>query len=389
LDGAGVRKLLGLGVVFLSIAARAASVEVALVSNFSRISENTLNPYVNSFENGVRLALADQAAALKSKKLQVEIKKFNISDDVAGIRESARLVSMSHAIAAIGYHSSTAALLAGPIYEENKLLMISPSASANRVYEIGPHVLSMVYSNRAQASALARYATDKLKARKIQIIEVSGCAYCADLAESFSQALAKEKGLRISTEKISEDNKTLSAVAAKILSQKTDLVFLPNYEFFSARVIQQLVSAGFKGAFLGGDGMYNANGAHLFKLANAKDVKLYFLGHWNPAADSEATRRFIAAYKAKFAKAPDTDTVLGYDSMNLLLKALLSAPAADRKSAQGAIAKLETFPGLSGEIRFANGSNGTFSKTAPLFSFNLAHNAFDVVDVLRVSNEKH
>lgn len=384
-----MKHLLCLVILFLSLQVRAARVEVALVSNFSHISENTLNPYLNSFENGVQLALSDQQSALTSKKIVVAIKKFNISDDVAGLRESARLVHASPAIAAIGYHSSTGALLAGPIFEEKKVLMISPSASANRVYEIGPHVVSIVYSNRAQATALARYATHELKARKIQIVTAAGCAYCVDLAQSFTEAVAKEKNIGLANEVVPDDNKDLSAVTAKVLAQKPEVVFLPNYEFFSARVIQQLLNAGFKGIFLGGDGTYNANGAHLFKIANAKGTKLHFLGHWSADIDSEANRRFVSSYKVKFSRVPDTDAVLGYDSMSLLIKAMLSGASTDRKSVQAALTKINSFQGLSGEIRFANGSNGTFSKTAPLFSLNLAKGTFEIVNTLKVANEKH
>ena len=67
----------------------------------------------------------------------------------------------------IGHNASDASLAAAPIYEARKLVMISPSSSANRLTNFGAYIFRTVPGTRFMSDPLAEYAVKTLKSKKI------------------------------------------------------------------------------------------------------------------------------------------------------------------------------------------------------------------------------
>ena len=67
----------------------------------------------------------------------------------------------------IGHNASDASLAAAPIYEERKLVMISPSSSANRLTNFGAYIFRTVPGTRFMSDPLAEYAVKTLKSKRV------------------------------------------------------------------------------------------------------------------------------------------------------------------------------------------------------------------------------
>ena len=67
----------------------------------------------------------------------------------------------------VGHNASDASLAAAPIYEERKLVMISPSSSANRLTNFGAYIFRTVPGTRFMSDPLAEYAVKTLKSKKV------------------------------------------------------------------------------------------------------------------------------------------------------------------------------------------------------------------------------
>ena len=67
----------------------------------------------------------------------------------------------------VGHNASDASLAAAPIYEARKLVMISPSSSANRLTNFGAYIFRTVPGTRFMSDPLAEYAVKTLKSKKV------------------------------------------------------------------------------------------------------------------------------------------------------------------------------------------------------------------------------
>ena len=162
------------------------------------------------------------------------------------------------------------------------MLVVSPSASANRVFEIGSNTYSIVYSNVAQATTLLQTARERYHPKKVHVVEMTDCAYCVWILPTSFVEQTKGTPLIVERDEVLETTKDYSDLAKKIVGDGTDLIFLPAYEVNAARFVQQALDAGYKGAFIGGDGWYNAEGAGLLAVVTDRPVKAFFIGHWDP-----------------------------------------------------------------------------------------------------------
>lgn len=349
----------------------ASSVEIGLASNFSDISDNTLNPFLNSFEHGVLVAIQYHKDALEKKGLKISLRKFNITNNVHELRESAQKMIDSQVVAVIGFHSSAALLLAAPIFKGQQLPVISSSASANRVYELDNNIYSIVFSNRAQALAQAQLAENTLKAKKVHIVTAVDCAYCADLASSFRSALLGKPGVFVTNHQILNESKDLTPIAKAIVNGKADLVFLPNYELPTARIMQRLIDAGYSGPFLGGDGWNTAEGGHLSKVTAETKAKGYFTSHWHAQLPGKVNADFVKLYQSMYQTMPNTDAALAFDSAHFVIKGLLAAKDAKRASLAQQLRKMESVDGATGLIKFSHPAKGnSVQKPVPIFKLD-------------------
>ena len=89
----------------------------------------------------------------------------------------------------VGHNASDASLAAAPIYEERKLVMISPSSSANRLTNFGAYMFRTVPGTRFMSDPLAEYAVKTLKSKKV------GLCYDAKAPDNRHCQLAHSHGL--------------------------------------------------------------------------------------------------------------------------------------------------------------------------------------------------
>jgi branched-chain amino acid transport system substrate-binding protein len=77
-----------------------------------------------------------------------------------------KLISRERVVAVLGEVASGRSLEAGPICQQNKIPMISPSSTNPRVTQVGDYVFRVCFLDSFQGDALARFAVDTLKAKK-------------------------------------------------------------------------------------------------------------------------------------------------------------------------------------------------------------------------------
>ncbi|HEY9605991.1 MAG TPA: ABC transporter substrate-binding protein, partial [Allocoleopsis sp.] len=135
-------------------------------------------------------------------------------------------------LAVVGHNSSDASLAAAPVYQQGKLVMISPTSDAQDLSGIGSYIFRTIPTIRSQASTLSDYAVKTAKKTNI--------AVCVDSSSQSSQSFKKEfisalfaSGGRVTPTNcdVAAPNFSASAISSQVLSDRADgLLLLPSVD---------------------------------------------------------------------------------------------------------------------------------------------------------------
>ncbi|MEQ1875933.1 MAG: ABC transporter substrate-binding protein [Bdellovibrionia bacterium] len=348
-----MKSFLSLLICFLfslsAFAEKLTEVKIGLASNFSEVSTGSSNPYGGYFKDGVTLALSDSEARLKAKGITVKTQDFDYGASDIKVLAATRRAIESNVLAVIGYNYSSNALLAAPLHQKAKLPMLTPSASANRLGQFGRYIHMGSIDNSFMGEILARTARNKLKARKAILLPAVNCAYCSDLAESFTHQFQKLGGTISASFPVLEDDKDFSSIADQLKNLDFDVVLVPNQELTSSRLIAAMVKAGISKPFVGADGWGNI-GKEFFGILGGASFSGYSTSHWHPDLKDEKSRKFVDAYRKRFSKLPNDSSVLAYDATLLLVDALIEAKALTSEGLEESLNAMKTFKGVTGQF---------------------------------------
>jgi branched-chain amino acid transport system substrate-binding protein len=113
----------------------------------------------------------NRSGGIEGKLLMVEI--INDDNDPKVAQEIAnKLVADKKILAVIGHNDSNASIAAAPIYEENGLVMITPTSSAEVLSTAGDYIFRSTPSTRDLAETLAQYV--------VKVAEKENIAMCID-----------------------------------------------------------------------------------------------------------------------------------------------------------------------------------------------------------------
>lgn len=336
---------------FTSQALGLTTVYLGLASNFKDVSTSTSNPFGNYFRDGISLALEKATDRLKNAGLAVAIKEFDYGIDAMRAASVAQEAAESNVIAVIGYNWSSHALIAAPIHQKRRLPMISPSATANRLSEMGAFIHTTSYSNSFMALTLAIVAKNRLKAKKAGIVLTADCAYCRDLAESFKKYFEMNGGnISVSIDVLGTDS-DYNAAAITVKNANPDVILIPNQELVSARIVSTFLRAGVRKPFIGGDGWGDV-GQQFFQILGEVPHEGYSVSHWHPDLTDKRSIEFKFDYEKRFKKTPNDTSVLAFDATNFFVEALVTAKSIDRMGIETALNNIQSLNGVTGRFLF-------------------------------------
>jgi branched-chain amino acid transport system substrate-binding protein len=317
-----------------------------------------------SCKNAAELAAAEINEAggiqLGDKKFPV---KLIIEDNAGKADQSAssaqKLITQQKVTAIVGPNASRYTLPAAEIAETSKVLLITPWSTApkatldSRTNASKKYVFRACFIDPFQGGVLAKFALDNLKLKKAAVLYDVASEYNKGIAEIFKDVYEKNGGEIVAFETYTTNDKDFSSQLTKIKKAAPDVIFLPNYYSEVPLQIQQAKRLGITVPFIGSDSW---GSEELIKLCGKDCNDYYFSTHYAADAASEATRKFIASYKAKYNTTPDDVAALTYDSFGLLWQALKTAGKNDRQAVRDALAQIPQYEGVTGNMQFKEGS---------------------------------
>ncbi len=303
-------------------------------------------------EYGARLALEDANAAgltLGGEKVRFElVAEDDQADPRTATTVAQRLVDLG-VRGVVGHVTSGAAIPASRIYDQAGIPHVTPSATSPKLTQQGYRTSFRVIANDLQqGTAMARYAADTLKLRKVAIID-DRTAYGQGLADAFAEA-GRKLGIEVVGREFTNDKATdFMAILTRVKARQPEALFYGGMDPQCGPLLRQMRQLGMNTQFLGGDG---ACTAEMLKLAGpALKEGAYCTQSGLPKTKMPGGEAFFARFKKRFNMDVQLYAPYSYDATNALIQAIKTAGSADPARYLPALQTIR-FNGITGPIAF-------------------------------------
>lgn len=323
--------------------------------------------YGQSSIDGVQLAIDEINAAGGVGGKQIELVQMDNKSDAAEVVSVAtRLMTEEGVVAVIGPATSGNFKAELPIAEENKIPVLSGSATANDVtvdYKDGEivagttkeYAFRICFSDSYQGVGMANYAFKKLGAQKVAVIQDKSSDYAEGLAASFIETFQSLGGTIVAQEAYTTGDTDFNAILTSLAGKDFDAIWLPGYYQEVGLIIKQARALGIDVPVLGADGFDSPVLAELAGENALHDV--YYSNHYSSLNEDETVTAFIEAFKEKYGKEPDAFNALGYDAAKLVCDAIERAGEATPEAIQQALASTADFKAVTGTLSIDENHN--------------------------------
>ena len=299
--------------------------------------------------NAVELAVA-QANEKNTFGFKVELVKQDDVGDPAKAPAAATALQQDAAIlGVIGPSFSGASKAVAPSYDGANLVLISPSATNEKLTTLGfKSFHRIVPPDSLEGKEAGDYlATKATGTKKVFIIDD-----LSDYGKGAADAVEAELKVKgIATERQGVDAKTTdySVIAQKVAASKDDAVFYGGYDTQAGQFAKALKPTGFAGLTMTGNG--GKSSKFTAAAGDAGNGWLFSCGCLDATVAPNAAD-FNTAYKAKFNTDPSTYSPEAFDATNALLTAIKAAGASPtRKAVFDQVNKLD-YKGITTQIKF-------------------------------------
>ncbi|MFZ2306784.1 MAG: branched-chain amino acid ABC transporter substrate-binding protein [Rhodoferax sp.] len=306
-------------------------------------------------ENGARMAIEELNAAgvmIDGKKVTLELMaEDDAADPKQGTSVAQKLVDAKVA-GVIGHLNSGTTIPASKLYSDAGIPQISPSATNPKYTRQGYKTAFRVVADDAQlGGTLGKYAVGTLKGKSIAVID-DRTAYGQGVAEEFAKAVEAAGGKVVAKEFTTDKATDFNSILTTIKGKKPDVVFFGGMDAVAGPMLKQMKALGIKAKFMGGDGICSTE---LVKLGGdaIDDDQVYCAEAGGVEGEGKAGMdEFRAKFKAKFNADVQVYAPYVYDSVKIMVGAMVKANSADPAKYLPVLAATADYKGVTGPISF-------------------------------------
>jgi len=301
-----------------------------------------------SSHKGTVLAIEDTNAAggVLGKKITL-ISEDNQSRPGESATIAKKLITREKVIAILGEVASSRSMEAASVAQQFKIPMVSPASTNPKVTEIGDYIFRVCFIDPFQGTALAKFARQDLKAKRVAVLTSVSSAYSVGLGKYFKERFLADGGEIVLEPSYSEGDKDFKAQLTAIKATAPDAIFVPGYYTEAALICKQARDLGMTLPLFGGDGW---EAPELLSLGGKAVEGTFYSTHYSSESPSEAVQTFVKKFKARWnGETPDAMAALGYDSALVLVDAIKRAGATDAAKIRDALATTKNLEGVTGK----------------------------------------
>ncbi|MGO0063134.1 branched-chain amino acid ABC transporter substrate-binding protein [Brevibacillus fluminis] len=331
--------------------------------------------YGSTALQGEEYALAQKAEDFKKLGFTVELsKQDDQADPKQGVASAEMLISDPNVLAVVGHVTTGSSIPAAAKYDEAGLVMVSPSSTGSNLTDAGKKVVHRICArDDQQGTKAAIYAKNQLGVKTAFLIHDKG-AYGQGLAEQVKKQFEKDGVQVLAFEGVTAGEKDYSAIVNQVVAKNPDMIYFGGYYAEAGIIVKQAREKGFKGPFMGGDGLDSAD---MLKIAGDAANNVVFTSTVGDLSGSDEGKKWIADFEKATGKKVGIFTSFGYDAMNVTLNGLMEAIKANggkkpsREQVLDAIHKTSDFQGQFVKVSFDEKGDNKF---AQVFAYKYDNN---------------
>ena len=317
-----------------------------------------------STHNGIMLAVDEINGnnGIDGRKIRVITE-----DDQSKSEEAAnavqKLISQNNVIAVLGEVASSASLAAAPICQNNRVPMITPSSTNEKVTQVGDYIFRMCFIDPYQGEAMANFVSKQLSMKRAAILIDVKSDYSTGLAANFERVFLANGGQIVGKQSYAQGDSDFRSQLTALKAANPEMIFVPGYYNEIGQIAIQARDLGMQQPLAGGDGWESPK---LFEIGGKALDGCFYSNHYHVDDPTPAVREFVQKYQERFGAKPDSLAALAYDSTRVLAEAIKRAGTTDGPKLKDEIAKTANFPGVTGNITLGPDRNPIGKKLAIL-----------------------
>lgn len=290
---------------------------------------------------------------------EIVISKFDDKNSPEeGVSVANKIVSEKDIPVVIGHFSSGVCLAAAPIYQENKIIEISPSASHPDYSGVGDYIFRNNTVITSEAKASVDIAVNDLNRSNIGIISIK-TDWGVNTSKIVKEIVEKDfpNAKVVAHEEVIEGSDDYRPAITKLNEAGADAVICVGMYNLVAPVAKQYKEIKSDIDIIGFSNSYSQQ---LLELGG-KDIEgVAFPVIFFAQSQEPKVVEFVKAFNEKFGSDPSALTAQAYDSVGIFLTAVEKVGLEDPQKIRDEIASM-TYDGVTGETKFDE--NGDVQKS--------------------------
>jgi branched-chain amino acid transport system substrate-binding protein len=297
--------------------------------------------------NGTQQAVDDinKAGGILGQKITLE-QGDDVSDPKQGVSVANKFVGDGVKFV-IGPFNSGVTIPASDVYNENGILMITPSATNPNVTDRKLWDIFRTCGRDDQQGMLwAEYARDHLKGKKIAIVH-DKTTYGKGLADAARANMHKFGIHEVLYDGVNTGEKDYSAIVSKIKESGAQYLMWGGLHTEGGLIIRQMRDQGLKTVMISGDGITDTE----FAQIGGPGVVGTLMSFGPDPRNNPAAKEVVAEFKAKNFD-PEAYTLYSYAAVQIIKQAAEKAKSLDPKKVAAVMHSGMTFNTVIGPIAY-------------------------------------
>lgn len=279
---------------------------------------------------------------IKGKRIRLYIEDDQLSPTAAA-NAARRLVFQDEVFAVIGTPNSPTALSALEVTMEAKTPHIVLGVAPKVTQMNNPYVLRVPPVDSILADILVNYAVKTGKTNRLAILSDS-TDYGKGGQRAAIEALTKIGLKPVSTDSFNTDDQDFSSQINKIKGSGATGLILWAFYVQGAQIISQAKKLGLPMPIYASSGVTSGN---FLELTGPASEGVYVVNYFSTSDSSPQVQEFVKKFRAVYKRDPDQVAGLGYDAINLLIRAIEKA-GPDREKVVAELKATKDYAGVTG-----------------------------------------
>ena len=298
-------------------------------------------------KNGVEQAVEDINAAggILGQKIQVFLGD-DVSDPKQGVSVANKFVGDGVKFV-VGHFNSGVTIPASEVYQENGMLVITPSATNPKLTERNMwNVFRTCGRDDQQGAVAADYIAKNYAGKKVAIVH-DKTTYGQGLADETKKAMNAKGVKEVLYEGVNTGEKDFSALVSKIKAAGADVVYWGGLHTEGGLIVRQMRDQGVKAPMMSGDGITSDE----FATIGGPGVEGTLMTFPPDPRNRPEAKAVVAKFEAKKFN-PEAYTLYSYAAVQVIQQAAVKANSLDPKKVAETMKSGMVFKTVIGDLSY-------------------------------------